>query len=159
MRTRTSKRFVLVLFLWQAATLSLFATYKYPICLSSTISSSAMLQLFVLQRWTDYFFFEFVLTFLFRLWEHSVHSLILYSTISLFICATLILIFTRAFSPQLRFFWHCFIRPFSTGDQKSRLDEVCLTPTSLIIILTTYPVLPWTGRGVRFNARRTSSWP
>jgi len=39
-----------------------------------------------------------------------------------------------------RFFWHCFIRPFSTGDQKSNIGWMR------------------TGRGVRLNAWRTS-WP
>lgn len=74
--------------------------------------------------------------FYYRLWENSIQSLILYSTISLLVCAVLILLFTRAFSPQLRFFWYCFIRPFSTEDQKTRLDEVCLTlqyPSSMML--------------------------
>lgn len=102
-----------------------------------------MLQLFISQRLTDYIFFaiwwRFNIFIICRPWENSAHSVILYSTISLFICAALI-IFTRAFSPQLRFFWHCFLRPFSTEDQKTRLDEVCLSHAliTLIIMLTTF---------------------
>ncbi|KAG6897410.1 hypothetical protein C0992_001917 [Termitomyces sp. T32_za158] len=35
----------------------------------------------------------------------------------------LVAIFTQVLRPQLRFIWHCFIRPLDATDQKDRLDK------------------------------------
>ena len=36
-------------------------------------------------------------------------------------------ILVRFFGPQLRFIWHCFIRPLGSQDQRDRLDKVRLS--------------------------------
>lgn len=128
---------------WQAATMSLMAIHIKTQCVvfnklfrPQCYSFSSRKGHPVISLYTRWPFDVFIIC---RLWENSLPSLVLYSTIGLFICAALIRRFIRAFSPQLRFIWHCFIRPFSTEDQKTRLEEVCLTHsnTSLIIVLTT----------------------
>lgn len=43
--------------------------------------------------------------------------------------AAVILALSDTLRPQLKFIWHCFLRPLGSADQKTRLDKVCLSPS------------------------------